>query len=114
MPRDPTDEGTIKAFAYLRTSSAANVGAYKDSDKRQRATIEAYSAANGVEIVAEFYDIAVSGADPIESRPGFMDMLTAIAGNGVRTIVVETANRFARDLMTAESGYAFLKARGIT
>jgi hypothetical protein len=38
-----------------------------------------------------------------------MDMLTAIAGNGVRTIIVETANRFARDLMAAESGFAFLK-----
>ena len=29
----------IKALAYLRTSSVANVGADKDSDKRQRATI---------------------------------------------------------------------------
>ena len=29
------------AVAYLRTSSAANVGADKDSDKRQRAAIEA-------------------------------------------------------------------------
>jgi len=43
-----------------------------------------------------------------------MDMLTAIAANGVRTIIVETANRFARDLMTAESGFAFLKTQGIT
>jgi DNA invertase Pin-like site-specific DNA recombinase len=32
----------------------------------------------------------------------------------VRTIIVETANRFARDLMTAESGFAFLKMQGIT
>jgi DNA invertase Pin-like site-specific DNA recombinase len=104
----------MKAFAYLRTSSAANVGADKDSDKRQRAAIDAYAQANGVEIVGEFYDVAVSGADAIERRRGFMDMLTAIAGNGVRTIVVETANRFARDLMTQESGFAILKAQGIT
>jgi len=118
----------VKAFAYLRTSSATNVGADKDSDKRQRAAIDTYAAANGVEILAEFYDVAISGADPIQSRPGFMDMLTAIAsgatcdssarsyaaGNGVRTIIVETANRFARDLMTAESGFAFLKTQGIT
>ena len=104
----------MKAFAYLRTSSATNVGADKDSDKRQRAAIDAYAQANGVEIVDEFYDAAVSGADLIENRPGFMDMLTAIAANGVRTIIVETANRFARDLMTAESGFAFLKTQGIT
>jgi DNA invertase Pin-like site-specific DNA recombinase len=54
---------TVKAFAYLRTSSAANVGADKDSAKRQRAAIDAYAKANGVEIVGEFYDAAVSGAD---------------------------------------------------
>ena len=69
----------MKAFAYLRTSSATNVGTDKDSDKRQRAAIDAYAAANGVEIVAEFYDASVSGTDAIESLPGFMDMLTAIA-----------------------------------
>src|SRR5262249_16017631 len=90
------------------------MSADKESDNRQRPAIDAYPPANGVEIVAEFYDVAISGADPIQSRPGFMDMLTAIAGNGVRTIIVETANRFARDLMTAESGFAFLKTQGIS
>ena len=35
------------AVAYLRTSSAANVGADKDSDKRQRAAIEAYAKRAG-------------------------------------------------------------------
>ena len=41
----------IKAVAYLRTSSAANVGNDKDSDKRQLAAIEAFAKANGYEIV---------------------------------------------------------------
>jgi len=104
----------MKAFAYLRTSSAANVGADKDSDKRQRCAIKAFAAANGYEIEDEFYDAAVSGADPIETRRGFMDCLTAIASNGVRCIIVETANRFARDLMTQESGFAFLQTQGNT
>jgi hypothetical protein len=31
----------IEAVAYIRTSSAANVGADKDSDKRQRLAIDA-------------------------------------------------------------------------
>ncbi len=56
----------------------------------------------------------MSGADPIESRPGFAAVLARIAGNGVRTIVVETANRFARDLMVQEVGYAMLRGLGIT
>ena len=100
--------------AYLRTSSATNVGADKDSDKRQRAAIETYARSVGAEIVDEFYDEAVSGADAIEMRPGFAAMLQRLLSNGCRTIVVETANRFARDLIIQETGYEMLKARGIT
>jgi len=40
-------------------------------------------------------------------------MLKRIEGNGVRTIIVETASRFARDLMVQEVGYAMLRERGI-
>ncbi len=65
-----------EAIGYMRTSSATNVG----TD-------------------------TVSGADPVESRPGFAAMLARIAGNGVRTIIVETANRFARGLMVQEVGF---------
>jgi hypothetical protein len=61
-----------------------------------------------------FYHAAVSGADPIESRPGIVAALARIAGNGVRTIIVETANRFARDLMVQEVGFAMLRDLGIT
>jgi hypothetical protein len=35
------------------------------------------------------------------------------AHNGVRTIIVETASRFARDLMVQEVGHAKLRERGI-
>src|SRR4051794_39945354 len=90
------------AIAYLRTSSAANTGADKDSDKRQRETIEAFAKRGGYVIVGEFYDAAVSGADPIEIRPGFAALLDRIEGNGVRTVIVEDASRFARDLITQE------------
>ena len=103
----------IQAVAYLRTSSATNVGPDKDSDKRQRAAIAAYAKAAGVEIVETYYDEAVSGADMINSRPGFRSMLERLLSNGVRTIIVETANRFARDLIVQEIGYAMLKERGI-
>ena len=41
----------IEAVAYLRTSSAANVGADKDSEKRQRSAIEAFARAAGYEII---------------------------------------------------------------
>ena len=100
------------ALAYLRTSSAANVGADKDSEKRQRAAIEAFAKHAGFEIAAWFYDEAVSGADRIEERPGFADLLERLECNGVKTIVVETANRFARDLVVQETGFHLLRQLG--
>jgi DNA invertase Pin-like site-specific DNA recombinase len=102
-----------QAVAYLRTSSAANVGTDKDSEKRQRKAIADYAKAAGYAIVEEFYDAAVSGADPVHTRPGFAAMLKRIEGNGVRVILVETANRFARDIMVQETGWQFLKERGV-
>jgi DNA invertase Pin-like site-specific DNA recombinase len=62
---------TTKAFAYLRTSSATNVGADKDSDKRQRSAILGFAKTDKFEVVGEFYDIDVKGADPIHTRPAF-------------------------------------------
>src|SRR6516164_60145 len=103
----------IPAIAYFRTSSKSNVGTDKDSDKRQRAAVEGFAKANGYEIVAEFYDAGVSGADPVTERPGFAAMLDHIAGNGVRTIIVESPDRFARDLAVQFAGHDFLRNLGV-
>jgi DNA invertase Pin-like site-specific DNA recombinase len=103
----------VKAIAYLRTSSLTNAGPDKDSAKRQRAAIAAYAKSAGHKIIAEFSDEGVSGADPIETRPGMTAALALIAGNGVTTIVVESASRFARDLMTQEIGFRRLTDLGI-
>jgi DNA invertase Pin-like site-specific DNA recombinase len=103
----------VEAVAYIRTSSAANVGADKDSDKRQRAAIEGYAKRAGFVLVGEFTDAAVSGADPIESRGGFAELLDRIEGNGVRTVIVEDASRFARELVTQELGILALIKRGV-
>ena len=67
-----------------------------------------------MEIVATFYDAAVSGADPVTDRPGFVEMLERLLSNGARTIVVESPDRFARDLMVQLAGHDMLKAKGIT
>ena len=103
----------VEAVAYIRTSSAANVGSDKDSDKRQRAAIEGYAKRAGFALVEEFNDAAVSGADPIEIRPGFASLLDRIEANGVRTVIVEDASRFARDLVTQELGILALIKRGV-
>ena len=102
-----------KAFAYYRTSSSANIGEDKDSVPRQRAAVEAFAKLRRVEIVQEFHDAAVRGADPVTERKGFAAMLKAIAGNGVRMILVENASRFARDLIVQETGFRYLQKLGV-
>jgi DNA invertase Pin-like site-specific DNA recombinase len=104
----------VEAIGYMRTSSATNVGADKDSEKRQRAAIEGYAKSAGMVIIDWYYDMAVRGADAVTERPGFQAMLARIAGNGVRTIVVESPDRFARDLAVQLAGHDHLRKLGVT
>ena len=102
------------AVAYYRTSSAANVGEDRDSLRRQKTAIKDFAKSKRLTIVDEFYDPAVSGADPIEERPGFSAMLSRIEENGVRLVIVEDASRFARSVLAQELGVLVLTARGVT
>jgi DNA invertase Pin-like site-specific DNA recombinase len=101
------------AVVYFRTSSSSNVGEDKDSLRRQRAAVEAFAARQGYEILGDFYDAAVSGADAIEDRPGFASLLDRIESNGVRTVIVEDVSRFAREMKAHILGIALLRERGV-
>jgi hypothetical protein len=46
-------------------------------------------------VVDWFNDPAVSGADPIETRPGFGALLDRVENNGVRIVLVEDARSCA-------------------
>jgi DNA invertase Pin-like site-specific DNA recombinase len=107
---------TVSAVGYLRTSSATNVGADKDSERRQRLAIAEYAKRAGYAIADNdwFYDADVKGADPVTERSGFKTMLDRIAGNGVRTVIVEDASRFARDLIVQLTGHDYLRKLGVT
>jgi DNA invertase Pin-like site-specific DNA recombinase len=103
------------ALAYLRTSSVTNVGEDRDSHKRQMAAIEGYARRKGYTIaLPPYYDAGVSGADPITDRPGFTQMLGYLREHPeVRTVLVENASRFARDLTVQLVGHDMLKGLGI-
>ena len=101
------------AVAYLRTSSAANVGDNKDSAARQRLAIARHAKAAGIELVAEFSDEAVSGADPVETRPGFAAMLGRAEADGIGLVLVEDASRFARSVLAQELGVLIMARRGV-
>jgi hypothetical protein len=65
LPEDKLVGKTLKTkektrvVAYIRTSSAANVGADKDSEKRQRAAIEGFAKRAGFALMHEFSEFQV-------------------------------------------------------
>lgn len=97
------------AYGYLRVSSRGQVDGY--GYDRQEEAIRHYGKRNGVEI-ATIYRDAHTGTEA--DRPAFLEMLTAILGNGVRTVIVESLDRLARDLMVQTRLIAELQARGVT
>jgi DNA invertase Pin-like site-specific DNA recombinase len=103
----------ITAVGYARTSSATNVGNDKDSLKRQIAAIQSYAKSNHIQVIETFYDAAVKGSDSILDRKQFAEMLNYCSVNGIKTIIVEGVDRFARDLLVQLTGYDYLKKQGI-
>jgi site-specific DNA recombinase len=97
------------AYGYLRVSSRGQVDGY--GYDRQEEAIRHYAKRNGVEIV-DFYRDAHTGTEA--DRPAFLEMLAAILGNGVRTVIVESLDRLARDLMVQTRLIAELQSRGVT
>lgn len=102
---------TIKAVAYLRVSGFGQVEG--DGFPRQRDTCDQYAARNGMAIVGEYRDEACSGCTDADAREGFGAMIERIAGNGVRVVLVERADRLARDLIVGETLIATLRKLGV-
>lgn len=90
----------MKVFSYLRVSSRGQIDG--DGFERQRDKIKQWSKAHGAIVEAEFREEGISGANDLEGRPAMIELLGAISANGVRTVVVERADRFARDLVASE------------
>jgi len=103
-----------QVVGYYRTSSATNVGEDRDSLTRQQDAVHGYAKGQGWEVVAEYYDAAVSGSDPVDQRDQFTSMISYIQDHEIDTVLVETANRFARDLVVQITGHDMLKAQGIS
>ena len=88
------------ALAYLRVSGKAQVDG--DGFDRQRDSIRRFAAAEGFEILDEYRDEAVSGTKDLGQRPGLAALLDRIESNGVKAVIVERADRLARDLLVNE------------
>lgn len=84
----------IPAFAYLRVSGQGQVNGH--GFDRQFETITDWANANRYSVEQTFRD-AHTGTEA--DRPEFNRMVAEILGNGVRTILVESLDRLARDVV---------------
>jgi DNA invertase Pin-like site-specific DNA recombinase len=91
----------LNAVAYLRVSHPNQAADERDGYTRQTASITAYAAANGYEIVDEFRD-SITGKTELEGRTGLAACLERVENNGVKVVICESADRLARDAMVAE------------
>lgn len=89
-----------KAVSYIRVSGKGQADG--DGPERQRQAIARYAKANGVQLMEEFSDLGVSGTRELADRPGLAALLDRLESNGVRTVIIERADRLARDLMVQE------------
>jgi DNA invertase Pin-like site-specific DNA recombinase len=89
-----------KAVSYIRVSGKGQVAG--DGPERQRQVIARFAKASGVQLLEEFSDLGVSGTTELSDRPGLAALLDRLESNGVRTVLIERADRLARDLMVQE------------
>ncbi|MCB2187893.1 MAG: recombinase family protein [Deltaproteobacteria bacterium] len=101
-----------QAFAYLRVSTVGQVQGH--GFDRQLDTIQAYAREAGIEIIQVFKEEGISGTTDETQRPAFQELMAAVLGNGVRTIIVESMDRLARELRIQEALLVYLASKGVS
>lgn len=85
------------AVAYVRVSTdEQHLG-----PEAQRTVIEAWAARVGVTVVAWHEDHGVSGAAPVDERPGLRDALASLRRHRAALLVAHKRDRLARDVEVA-------------
>jgi DNA invertase Pin-like site-specific DNA recombinase len=101
-----------KAFGYVRVSGDSQIDG--DGFPRQMAAIKAYAKQHDIRIVKVFREEGVTGTKETMDRPAWVEMMTALHSNGVRTVIIERLDRLARNLMVQEATIADLQKNGFT
>jgi DNA invertase Pin-like site-specific DNA recombinase len=94
----------MRLISYARTSTLNGAG--QDSLDAQEDACRAWAEANGSEVVAAFRDEALSGALPVEQRPGLLAALVAMERGEADGLIVHRIDRLARELHVQEAALA--------
>ena len=90
----------MKAVGYLRVSGHGQVEGH--GFERQEKAVREYARKGRHRLVKVYREEGVSGTTGLEERPALSELLGSVLGNGVEVVLVERADRLARDLIEAE------------
>lgn len=99
------------AVSYVRVSGLGQ----KDGDgpERQRLAIAKYAKRQRLTVAQEFADLGVSGTLPGTERPGMVGLLASAVALGANVVLVERADRLARDLIEGEVLLRTMRSMGL-
>ncbi len=100
------------AVSYIRVSSQGQANG--DGPARQRRAIQRYASSHKITVLEEFADLGVSGATELADRPGLAALLDRVESNGVSLVLVERADRLARELLVQEVTLGQFTKAGVT
>lgn len=102
-----------RVFLYCRVSTAQQVDG--DGFPRQEALCRAFCEKKGWTVARSAFLEQQTGSDEFVDRPKLSEAMNLCGpGTGVRTIIVERADRVARDLVVQELFFRECKKRGIS
>src|SRR5205085_8693415 len=78
-----------------------------------RAAVARYAKSRRIELVDEFREKGVSGTTELDGREALAALCKRLDENGVRLVLVERADRIARDLMVSEVLLQQFRQRGV-
>lgn len=101
----------MKLIAYLRVSSDGQLDGY--GLDAQKSAVSAWCRANGQRLVRQVSDVGVSGATDALDRPGFSEVVAALAAGEADGLILARLDRLARALTVQEATLAVLWRSGV-
>ena len=89
----PTDPSRVVGYIRVSTDDQ-NLG-----PEAQRAALKAWCKAHSAVLTACFEDHGISGAAPLDRRPGLIEALDALSDGGAGVLLVAKRDRLARDVV---------------
>ncbi len=98
----------MRVIGYIRVSTDHQ----HHGPDAQRAALERWCSSQGAELVAVESDVGVSGAAPLDKRPGLLRAVDAVEREGATVLLVSRRDRLARDVILAAMAERLVERAG--